>query len=244
MIDIHCHILPGVDDGAQTMSDALEMAHLATQSGVRAIIATPHCNLPGADRRNFIDQDFAARFDQFHNAVVSAGIPLHVHPGAEVLCTQDTAALLESGKLMTLAGSRYLLVEFFFDERFEDMNRRLEAISALGAVPVIAHPERYDTVQQNPMAMERWFSRGYILQLNKGSILGRLGRRAYHCSRWLLSQGLAHAVASDAHSPRMRTPHMQELQITLQSLCGEEYADILLHKNPQRILHDQPVVES
>ncbi len=244
MTDIHCHILPGVDDGADSLETALQMVRIAAQSGVRAMIATPHCGHPGNPVQNYIGPELARQFQQLYSAVKQAGIGISLFPGAEVLCTEDTPALLEAGKLLTLAGSRYLLTEFFFDEDESFMNRQLEAIRALGAIPVIAHPERYGAVQEDRLLAERWFARGYILQLNKGSILGNLGARAQSCAHQLLSQGLAHVIASDAHGTAQRSPNMRPLEDVLPSLCPETYADILLRKNPRRICKDRPVIEA
>ncbi len=244
MVDLHCHILPGVDDGAENMEEALQMARMAADSGVREIIATPHCNLPYAPRKNYMSYALQERMEQFREAVHQARIPVSVSPGAEVLCTADLEFLLQRGKLPTLAGSRYLLMEFFFDETMDYMTDRLSCVAAEGLIPVVAHPERYDAVQRNPYALEQWFVSGYVLQLNKGSILGQLGRGAEAAANWLLSQGLAHAVASDAHTSVTRTPHMGQIREYLEDTCGPDYARLLLHTNPGRILRDRPVVEA
>ena len=242
MTDIHCHILPFVDDGADSMEDAVEMARMAADSGVTTIIATPHCNLPYGEEKNYIAPALQARFFQLQQAVKAAGIPLTILPGCEVLCTPDTPELLRKGRLLTLAGSRYLLVEFFFDEELSYMDEMLSAIARQNVVPVVAHPERYEAVHRNPRIVERWFRAGYVIQLNKGSILGRLGRRAAWTAEWILSRGLAHVVASDAHSPVMRTTEMSELTRFLYEVCPPEYADILLNRNPSCILHNRPML--
>ena len=242
MTDIHCHILPFVDDGADSMEDAVEMARMAADSGVTAIIATPHCNLPYGEEKNYISRPLRERFFQLQQAVKAAGIPLTILPGCEVLCTPDTPELLRQGKLLTLAGSRYLLVEFFFDEELSYMDEMLSAVAQQGFVPVVAHPERYEAVHRNPRIVERWFQAGYVIQLNKGSILGRLGRRAAWTAEWILSRGLAHVVASDAHSPVMRTTEMSEVTQFLCEVCSPEYADILLNVNPGCILRDRPIL--
>ena len=244
MIDLHCHILPGVDDGADSMDDALEMAWMAADSGVTTIIATPHCNLPGAGNKNYISSHLKERFLHLQTCIKQAGIPLSVLPGAEVLCTPQVPDLLRQGELLTLAGSDYLLLEFFFDENLEYMDDMLHAITAEGLIPVIAHPERYEAVQRTPHIIERWFRSNYVIQLNKGSILGRLGRRAERTADWILSRGLAHVVASDAHSPAMRTPQMTQLHQYLSEVCAPEYTDILLQANPARILKNQPILQA
>lgn len=244
MIDIHCHILPAADDGAERMEDALEMARMAAASGVTHVIATPHCNLPGTGEKNYISARLSQRFRLLQQAIEEAGIALTVHPGAEVLCTPQVPELLEEGSLLTLAGSRYLLVEFFFDESLDYMDAMLEEIAGRDFIPVVAHPERYEAVQRNPIIVERWFRNGWVIQLNKGSILGRLGRRAHRTAHWILERGLAHTVASDAHSPEIRTPHMEEVADLLTERYGQRYAGILLEDNPACILENRPVLKA
>lgn len=244
MTDIHCHILPFVDDGSENMEDSLEMARMAAESGVSSIIATPHCNLPFSEQKNYRSTQLAQRFVRLQDAIRESGIPLRIFPGAEILCTPEVPELLRQEKLLTLAGSDYLLVEFFFDESLAYMDDMLSAISAEGLIPVIAHPERYEAVQHTPHVVERWFRGGYIIQLNKGSILGRLGRRAELAAEWILSRGLAHVVASDAHSPVVRTTQMTEVSQHLNDYYAPEYADILLNLNPARILGGLPVLRA
>ena len=243
MIDIHCHILPCVDDGSPDWDASLDMAGMAAESGITDIIATPHCNLPKADMPNLISSELLRRFDALQRHIDHAGIPLRIHTGAEVFCTPEVPELLRQGQLLTLAQSRYLLVEFFFDESADYMDHMLHEIIALGYIPVIAHPERYEAVQQMPVLVERWFREGIVIQLNKGSILGRLGHRSQRTAHHILHHGLAHVVASDAHSPIVRTPCMTELQEYLEDNCGITYADILLHRNPNCILHNMPLLQ-
>ena len=116
MTDIHCHILPQTDDGADSMEDALEMARMAAESGVTHLIATPHCNLPFADEKNFTSVPLLERVLELQTRIKQANIPLNLYPGCEVFCTPDTPSLIRQGKLLTLANTNYLLVEFFFDE--------------------------------------------------------------------------------------------------------------------------------
>ena len=243
MTDIHCHILPGVDDGADSLQEALAMARMAWESGVRRIIATPHCNLP-LEEGNYRSGVMTRRFNALNKAVREAGIGVEILPGAEVFATPEVPQLLREKKLYTLAGSRYLLMEFFFDEDPDTMDAILQEVAQQGYVPVIAHPERYDAVQRAPHMAARWFGSDYVIQLNKGSILGRLGRRAESTADWILGRGLAHIVASDAHSSAVRTPHMTERRRYLTDRCDGVYADILLKRNPGRIAQDLPLLRS
>lgn len=226
------------------MEDALEMARMAAESGVTHLIATPHCNLPFAEEKNFVSAPLLERFLALQEQIRQANIPLSVYPGCEVFCTPDIPKLIRQGNLLTLANTNYLLVEFFFDEELSYMDDMLGMISAEGLIPVIAHPERYDSIQRTPHIIERWFRSGYIIQLNKGSILGRMGRHAQRTADWILDHGLAHAVASDAHSSVMRTPDMTQLREHLMDFCDPEYAKILLDLNPSRILNGRAVLRA
>lgn len=242
MVDLHCHILPGVDDGAGSLADALEMARMAAVSGVRTVVATPHCDLPWEEAKNFAGTG-AEPLALLKQAVAEAGIPLALLPGAEVFCTPEFPALLEQKKLQTLADSRYLLMEFYFDEAPEFMDHCFAEAFCLGYIPVAAHPERYEAVFRDSELVPRWFRRGCIIQLNKGSILGRLGSRAETVSKFLLERGFAHVVASDAHSATARTPHMTAILRHLEDTYAPGYARILLSRNPERIIHGRNVLQ-
>lgn len=242
MTDMHCHILPGVDDGAESLDDALVMAELAAESGVDTIIATPHCNLPGAARSNCKSDELRDRFIELAAALRDARIPVKLLPGAEVLCTPSVPELLKKGRLLTLAGSDYLLVEFFFREAPDTMDELLARVAAEGVTPVIAHPERYAAVHRDPGVIAAWHGKGYVIQLNKDSLLGRLGRRAAASADWILAHGLAHIVASDAHSPLYRTPYMGEVRRHLEERYSPKYAELLLVRNPEAILRNGRVV--
>ena len=241
MIDIHCHILPDVDDGADTVEDAVEMARLASASGVRAIIATPHSCVPSFPP-NFKSLSLIDKFRELRNEITAAGIPLKIYSGAEILCTREMPGLLEKGKLLTLANTKYFLVEFYFNSAPEYINSMLKVVTANGLVPVIAHPERYDAVHDDPYLVEEWNDRGYVVQVNKGSIAGRLGFNAQQSARWILSHGLAHVVASDAHGILKRTPMMDRVYDHLKSELHRGYAELLLEENPRHILCNEPVV--
>lgn len=240
MIDIHCHIIPGVDDGAPSMQEALLMADMAASSGVRHIVATPHFR---GEPESLQELDAIRRqFRRLQEAVAREGIPLTLSFGAEVLCLRETAAMAARKQLPTLNDSRYVLAEFYFDEPPAFMSEALHRIAASGYTPVVAHPERYVAVQQDPRLAGHWFRQGYILQLNKGSVLGAFGSRVEHTANHILADGAAHLIASDAHRADFRTPHMGELRRWVFAHCSPEYAEILLERNPRRITDGRPVV--
>ena len=238
LIDLHCHILPGVDDGADRPLTALRMAEIAAQSDIGCIVATPHCNTRSR-LRNFRSPALDRAFADLQQGVREASLPVQILPGAEVLLRADVDRLLEEEAVYTLAGSDYLLVEFYFDEHPDLMDLALDAVRAHGYIPVIAHPERYFCVQDLPEMAERWYRRGYVLQLNKGSILGDLGERAYDCSRSFLQRGLCHLIASDAHHCDYRTPSFIRLLGELEMCFPQVPIELLLSENPQRIIDNQ-----
>ena len=135
-------------------------------------------------------------------------------------------------------------MEFGFDAPAIFMHDMLHAVMNLGLIPVIAHPERYEAVQHDPCLTDDWFGKGYILQLNKGSILGKLGRPAEKAALWLLNHGLVHAVASDAHGQFQRRTDMAAIKDFLEQEYSPECADLLLNVNPRRLLEDKPAVKA
>lgn len=241
MVDIHCHILPDIDDGASGMDEALEMAKMAYRSGVTDIVATPHfrgepAGLPLLER-------ICRRHEQMAQLLRDKGIPVKLHRGAEILCLPQTPELARAKKLPTLAGTDYVLVEFYFDEPFDFMDESLSEIADCGYRIVVAHPERYEAIQRAPYRLESWVERGYVIQLNKGSVLGKFGEKASAAADAILRMGFAHLFASDAHSCHQRTPHMEGLAQWAAEACTERCARILLEENPKRIIQGRNMVE-
>lgn len=240
MVDIHCHILHRFDDGSASLEESLAMARMAADSGVTDIVATPHFPGQAASLRHM--PRLIERCDTLSEAIAREGIPLRLHPGAEILCTPETARLAQQKQLPTLGSTSYCLTEFYFDEDYQFMHHTLRLISEAGYQPVVAHPERYLAIQRQPLVLERWFRRGYILQLNKGSVLGAFGTRVQRTAAEILEAGLAHVIASDAHSARRRTPHMEQLSRWLDQNLDADYARILLQDNPERLIRGQSMV--
>lgn len=238
VLDLHCHILPGLDDGAPDPEVAVRMAAMAADCGVSHIFATPHCNTRD-ERRNFRSAALFGAFYALQSALDELEIPVKILSGSEVLARGRFEEHLEAGDFMTLNGSRYLLVEFYFDELPAYIEHCLRAVEAQGLVPVVAHPERYFCVQDAPALALRWAERGRVLQLNKGSLLGELGEGAYEAACLLLGQGAVSVIASDAHHYRWRSPHFGELLKLLEQRFPELSPERLLHRNPLRIAKNQ-----
>lgn len=240
MIDIHTHILPMVDDGAANFEEALDMAIMAVQSGVQALVATPHSN-HDVGFVNFESDHLAALYDRLGKMLQEMHIPLRLYRGMELWASTDIVDKLSYGKLLTLNRTRYTLVEFAFDEESWWIEAILKELLSAGYIPIIAHPERYSCVQEAPNHLYEWRKLGALAQMNKESILGRLGRHAAATAELLLKHNLINCLASDAHHAYARTTDMTALNRYIEKNFALGYRDLLMQVNPQAILAGQPL---
>ena len=241
MVDIHSHILPGIDDGSRHLDDTLEMVRIAAESGVKAMVATPHCNM-GKRFENYFDEAYIKSVMQVRDAVRKANLPVMIYPGTEAYATWDLPDHIADQHIMTLNQSHYLLMEFDFREDPAFADSVLERVKALGVKPVIAHVERYEFIQDEPQIISEWRQKGYCIQVNKGSILGKFGENAEYTANTLLEHRLVNVIASDAHSPETRTPYMLDAYEEVCRMHTQRYADLLFKTNPRRICADQPIM--
>lgn len=242
MVDIHCHILYGLDDGAGSLEESLEMASVAYEGGTDIIIATPHCNVTGS-YKNMWSSDFDLKIRNINSALKNKDCDLKIYPGQEIFCEDNVIDLLSSGKLITLNHSRYLLVEFDFYERSSSVFRKLDMLVSEGYCPVVAHPERYAFVNEDERAVFRLKQSGCLLQVNKGSLNGSFGKHAYRTSHFILGNSLADIIASDAHSPYSRTPYLESAFEYVAENFSFDYAELLFNENPCSVLNDKEVSE-
>lgn len=241
MFDIHIHIIPGVDDGAQDYDDSIGMAKLALRCGVNTIVATPHANQMGRFE-NFYNAEFSRRFERLEDMLHGNRLRLRVLEGQEIMASDDMADKIRDGRLISLNHTQYYLIEFPFESRPEWITDRLRDVIRLGKTPLIAHVERYFCVQDNPGLVYDWIEMGCITQMNKGSVFGKFGRDAQRASVPLLNYELIHCIASDAHSPVQRTPWMGDIQQFLIEKFDRDYAFRMLDENPYRIITGQDVL--
>lgn len=234
MIDLHSHILPEQDDGAQSLRDSLAMARMAVDSGIKAMVATPHCI---EDRT----REVYGAWQLLTEALEENGIPLKLFLGMEIFGTSETARMLQEGKLFTLNGSKYPLIEFDFHSSGEEETQILRSVCKLGFRPIVAHPERYAYVQRDPRIVNRWYRMGCLIQVNRGSLMGRFGRRAQEVAWELVDRGFATVVASDAHSAKVRTPWMEDVWKQLEEKINPLCARTLLKDNPKKILRNEDI---
>lgn len=237
MIDLHCHILPNFDDGAADIEESLSMAMDAIDSGTTGIVATSHFMGEASALPRLAQMD--RRFTELNEALQKAKLDLELYPGSEILCMPETPRLAKQRMLPTLGNTNFLLCEFYFEESPVYMNEMLSYLADRDYRIVIAHPERYQAVQRDPMLLEHWLEQDYVLQMNKGSILGTFGGKVQNLATQMLSLAQVHLIASDAHGTDRRTADMRPIRAWLSAHCPPHYTELLLEENPRLILQNQ-----
>ena len=244
MIDVHSHILPGIDDGARDLEEALEMARLAVAEGIRIMVATPHLF-----KRKIVDLEainekrvILEHLDTFRDNLAVEGIALEILPGCEVPLHPEALSLLAEDRVLTFNdGKRYLLLElpeFSLPPSLEDICFRLQC---QGITPIIAHPEKHPFIQERPDRLGRLVDLGCLAQLTAGSLTGDSGRKIARVSRQLVKKGYIHLLASDAHNLRHRPPQLNKAVSALAKLVGPERARAMVTQIPQKIIRGEPV---
>ena len=235
MLDLHCHMLPGIDDGATDLAMALEMARMAHADGIRTVACTPHI-YPG-----MYENDAAGIRDAIARLQCSldeAGIGLHLVEGADVHLDPGLVDGIRNDRVPTLAGSRYLLLEpphHVEPPRFEESVFNL---MAAGYVPVITHPERLSWIEHDYDVFRRLAERGAFMQVTAGSVTGRFGKRPRYWAEKFLGEGITHLLATDAHHPRRRPPLLAEARDAAVALVGAEEATHLVETRPRGMLEN------
>jgi protein-tyrosine phosphatase len=235
MIDLHCHILPGIDDGPTTLEVSLAMARCAAQDGITFIACTPHI-YPGLyeNQRAGIE----AAVQAFRAQVTDAGITLQLGVGADTHLAPDLVGSIRAGRVPTLCGSRYLLLEpphHVAPPRFDES---MFSLMAAGYVPIITHPERLSWIETHYSVFTSLVNRGAWMQLTAGSLTGRFGKRPRYWAERMLDEGLVHIVATDSHHIDKRPPLLAEGRDAAARRVGDAEAIHLVLTRPQGVLDD------
>lgn len=216
IVDLHCHILPNLDDGPAGLPEALRMARMAVRDGITDIVATPHTS--NGIYVNKAD-DVISAVKAFQQALNNAQIPLQVHPGSEVHIHVELIRNLQNMSTLTFGNrKRYVLLELpqFNLPLMTDL--LINELRCAGIVPVIAHPERNQVLSNNPDRLARWIGGGAIAQLTAGSLTGELGRRVQKTAEYMVKKKLAHMIASDGHNDGTRSPMLSKGYMALEKL--------------------------
>lgn len=234
--DIHSHILPGVDDGAKDIEQTQRMLHIALEEGIRRIIATPHFEM---GNHNTEEATLKKALEQAQDKALQLDQNFQLFLGNEILYSMDIIEALKRGEALTMAGSRYILVEFLPQVSYSELREGLNRCIQSGYIPILAHAERYLTLVRDISHVEEIMNLGAYIQLNLSSILGGvMNARANFCKK-LLNRDMVHFLATDAHGDKIRAPYMKEAIAFLIKRYGESYVQGLLWDNPMKMLKDQ-----
>ena len=238
-VDMHCHILPGVDDGSKDMKMSLQMARVAAENNIREIIVTPHWT---GNRRSVSPDGIRRRIEELRRACADEGLDLSFHPGNELLYDSSLPKRLSGGEVLTLAGSAYCLVEFHPMDDYRYIYDGLRSLLYEGFRPILAHCERYACLMKKPELAEELTSQQVLLQCNGASVEQKLFQSVPKFVNGLLRQGLVSFIASDAHRAEGdRRPDLLGPAAWLQKKYGAEDTRRLLSDNARRIIAGQTV---
>ena len=238
-IDIHSHVLWGIDDGSRDVEETLELCDMALSSGTRHLFLTPHL-MYWEDAEDLFDER-NSKIEMLSEILEDEDIELKIHKGFEILCDDDIFNI-KYFKPYTLCDSRYILIEFdFVKPKIEDVVSWCKYLISYGLVPIIAHPERYQFFRLEPEAIDMLSEMGVLFQINCGSAAGMFGPKVQKFAERMINKGYADFVGSDAHDLHMRNTDM--------AFCFDNYSDdvdidalnIACSKNPLKILKDEPV---
>lgn len=235
MIDLHSHILPGIDDGAGTLEVSMEMARMAEADGIETMACTPHI-YPGLYMNDA--QGIAAARDRLQDELDQRGIALRLVCGADVHLVPGLLDGLRLGRVPTLHGSRYLLLEPSHHVAPPNFEASVFALVAAGYTPVITHPERLVWIEDHYDVFPRLIRQGAWMQVTAGALTGMFGNRAKYWGEKLLGEGHVHILATDAHSTGRRVPCLSEARALADRMLGAGEATRLVLERPQAILDD------
>lgn len=236
MIDLHCHILPGIDDGAKDVSVSLAMARASVDQGVTVLACTPHI-LPGLYHNS--GPAIREATQQLQKVLDQEGVPLRLVTGADVHMAPDFIGGVRSGRLLSLADSRYILVEPPHHIAPPQLEEFFFALVVAGYVPILTHPERLSWVPSRYEMIKRLVKGGVWMQITAGSFTGAFGRNALYWAQRMLDDGFVHLLASDAHDAERRPPNLAVGREIAAKRVGAAEAQCLVVTRPMGILKDQ-----
>jgi protein-tyrosine phosphatase len=233
VIDLHCHILPGIDDGAKDLETALAMARIAVEDGIETLACTPHITPGVYDNRG---PDILRSTAKLQDALDAHGIPLRLVCGADTHLAPDLGEGLGDGRIPSLGGSRYFLLEPPHHVAPPRLDLAVQDLLRQDYVPVITHPERLSWIEDHYELMKALAHAGAWLQITAGSLTGRFGPRPRYWAERMVDEGLTHILATDAHNLRNRAPRLGEGRDAVAARLGAEEARRMVLDRPRGIL--------
>ena len=240
MVDLHHHLLPGLDDGSPDLATSIEMARIAVADGITHVVCTPHAS----SRYTFDPELVLERAEQLRQAFQAYQVPLTLGLGCDFHLSYDNIqdALLRPTRY-TINGTEYLLVELPDHTIAPNLKETFYELRRVGLTPILTHPERNPVLQREPQRMLPWLRDGLLTQVTAGSVTGAMGRQARSLAERMLANRWVHFLATDAHDPRRRPPQMRAARDIVTKRYGTLYADLLCRDNPMAVFRGQPLGE-
>lgn len=233
IIDIHSHILPGVDDGSDNMDETLAMLRIAEDEGITHIIATPHYK---DGRRNPSIETLEKKLQDVREQIKKEKLGIDISLGTEIRFFRGMEEELEHNRILTMNGTDAVLVEFMPDVEYPRIRDAMYTIRGEGYSPILAHIERYECMVKHPEYAQEIKSIGVEIQVNAASIVGKLGFRTKRYVIGLLSRQLVDYVATDCHDSKRRKPEMKKCVKILKKKCDKSYVKAILYKNAKKLI--------
>jgi protein-tyrosine phosphatase len=237
MIDIHCHILPGIDDGAAAITDSIDMAHKAVSEGIHTIIATPHHKNSKYDNSK---TSIIERVIELNGKLEDEKIPLTILPGQEVRIYGEVVQDWEKGEILPLNHSQYLFIELPSGHVPRYTEKLVFDLQLKGIIPIIVHPERNQEIIERPDVLYSLVKKGALTQVTASSISGYFGKKIRNFSLQLIEANLTHFIASDAHNINTRGFKMEETMDLLHAKYGVDFV-YLFQENAELLVQNQNV---
>jgi protein-tyrosine phosphatase len=240
MVDLHHHLLPGLDDGARDLATSIEMARIAADDGITHVVATPHAS----GKYTFEPELIAERAAQLRAALTDQGIPLTIATGCDFHISYDNVQdAVAYPRKYTLNHTEYLLIELPDHGLPPHLSETFYELRLAGMIPILTHPERNPTLQMDSTRLARWMRDGMLVQITTSSILGKMGSKAQKMAHQLLADRWVHFLATDAHNTSARPPRMSEAHNLVARRYGADYAQLLCTTNPHAVFTGQPLPE-
>ncbi len=240
MIDLHHHLLPGLDDGSKTMEHSVAMARLAAEDGITHVVCTPHAN----GQYTFDPTVNQAKMEELRGLIAAEGIPLTLGLGCDFHLSYDNIQdAKEHPARYSINGLSYVLVEIPDYGLPRGLTEIFYELQLTGLTPILTHPERNPTLQADPSRLEEWLRGGVLIQVTGDSVRGSMGKQAERMAHKLLADRWVHFLATDAHNTTSRPPRLSEARAIVTKKYGPEYAGLLTAINPQAVFEGKPLPE-
>ena len=235
-IDIHNHILPGIDDGSPNIEETEQMLRVAANEGIGVMVATPHYDM---DRNHQNKDQILELTAQVQELAEKIQPGMKIYSGAEVLYDVGILEDIKAGLIPCIGAGNYILLEFYPDIRYNILCASVHGVINAGYTPIIAHLERYECLIRTTKRIPELIKMGATMQMNSRSLLGGLMDKRSRICRKMVTSGYVHFLGSDSHSATRRAPSMRETEKVLRKLGGDYLVDKLLRENPQKMLQGE-----